>query len=96
MGDWDQLGESWNSIDVLGCLLPNDEKDTVIINARFLLRPEQHWNTVHVDIKTMQQKSTQHLMKSFITKDVSILSLLNITSTQADKNEACSPKSSNV
>ena len=53
MRHWDQLGESWTSIDVLGCLLSNDEKDIVVINARrFLLRPEQHWNTVHADIKS--------------------------------------------
>ena len=59
MRHWGQLGESWNSIDVLGCLLSHDEKNTVVINARrFLLRPEQHRNTVHADIKTKPQKSS--------------------------------------
>lgn len=48
MHHWDELGLSWNSQDVLGCILPNRTQDTVVINAsRFVLRPEKHWNTVH-------------------------------------------------
>ena len=33
---------------MLGCLLPDDESHTVVINAkRFLLHPETHYNQVH-------------------------------------------------
>ena len=45
---WDELDLSWMNIDMLGCLLPNDESHTVVVNAKgFFLRPETHYNQVH-------------------------------------------------
>ena len=45
---WDELDLSWINIDMLGCLLQNDESHTVVIHAkRFVLHPETHYNQVH-------------------------------------------------
>ena len=45
---WDELKNSWNNQDFLGCILPNNKNDTVVVNAKFLLRAEKHWTQVHV------------------------------------------------
>ena len=43
MTSWDSLNLTWNSQDVLGCILPNDPKQHALINARrFILRPVEH------------------------------------------------------
>ena len=34
MRNWDNLDLLWNDQDVLGCILPNDPKQFVLINAR--------------------------------------------------------------
>ena len=45
---WDELDLSWINIDMLDCLLPNDESHTVVINAKkIFLHPETHYNQVH-------------------------------------------------
>ena len=56
MKHWDQLNLSWNSQDVLGCLLPNDPKHYALVNARRMIqRPIEHWNTVHEEKKKAQK-----------------------------------------
>ena len=57
MKSWDSLGLSWNSQDILGCILPNDPRHFAIINARrFILRPTEHWHSVH---KSGEKKKPQ-------------------------------------
>ena len=47
---------SWNSQDVLGCIIPNDPNHYALINARrMLLRPIEHWSTVHEEKKKAQK-----------------------------------------
>ena len=65
MAHWDELDLSWNNQDVLGCILPNDPDQSVIINARFILRPEKHWHSVQEKKSTRTQKS---LLSSYFTK----------------------------
>ena len=36
MNRWDMLQLTWNKMDILGCLLPNDINHTVVINAKKL------------------------------------------------------------
>ena len=62
MRHWDKLGHLWNVQDVLGCMIPNRKEDHVVINARrFLLRPEQHWNTVHCDTVKPRKASISYI-----------------------------------
>ena len=63
MENWDKLGLSWNSLEYVGCLLPNEEEQTLMINAKMILRPEKHWNSVHEvqKKKTNPQKQQQLL-----------------------------------
>ena len=56
MKHWDKLNLSWNSQDVLGCIIPNDPNHYALITARrMLLRPIEHWSTVHEEKKKAQK-----------------------------------------
>lgn len=62
MQHWDKLGLTWNATDVLGCILPNKADETVVVNARrFLIRPIEHWNTVHTQKVCLDVLYTQNL-----------------------------------
>ena len=51
---WNELGISSMNIDILGCILPNIEIHTVVINAkRFLFCPETNFNQVR-EISTVR------------------------------------------
>ena len=56
MKHWDKLNLSWNSQDVLGCIIPNDPNHYALITARrMLLRPIEHRSTVHEEKKKAQK-----------------------------------------
>ena len=64
---WDELGLLWINIDILGCILPNIETHTVVINAkRFLLHPETHFNQVH-EMLTVSCSFENHEVAFFST-----------------------------
>ena len=72
MENWDKLNLSWNQQEVLGCILPNNDTDSIITNAKLILRPEKHWNSVHNLGKINPQKSAlQRSLKTFIQKEAS-------------------------
>ena len=63
MENWDKLNLSWKQ-EVLGCLLPNNETDKLVINAKLILRPEKHWNSVHAPKKNPQKGAMQRSLLS--------------------------------
>ena len=58
MAHWDELNLTWNSQDVLGCILPNNPKHFALVNARRMIqRPIIHFDTVHRESKPKNRKS---------------------------------------
>ena len=43
--------QSWNQINVLGCILSNDPAHTLYINVKMILKPEKHWLSVRKEKK---------------------------------------------
>jgi len=68
MENWDKFNLSWNQQEVLGCLLPNQEQDTLLINAKLVLRPEKHWNSVHAPKKNPQKGAMQRSLTNMFPK----------------------------
>ena len=63
MRNWDNLDLLWNDQDVLGCILPNDPKQFVLINARrFIWWPILHWKTVHKEKRKHQKRQISLLI----------------------------------
>ena len=90
MCNWDSLNLSWNSQDILGCLLPNDPKHYALVNARrFIQRPIQHWQTVHEEKKKAQK--SQIALPTAPSSSSSILQTTSIASA-----EESAPGSSSV
>ena len=70
---WDSLSQSWNQTEVLACILPNDPAHTQYVNAKMILRPENHWRSVHEE-----KKGTK---KSVLLKQLTYVSLKSVSST---------------
>ena len=85
MKNWDSLDLSWNSQDVLGCILPNNPKQFALINARrFIQRPILHWETVHEVCKKPQKGQ---ITLSFGEKSVSTVpTTASSTKSYSDKS----------
>ena len=56
MENWDKLGLTWNYLETCGCLIPNDASESLLINAKLILRPEKHWNSVHNELSGQGSK----------------------------------------
>ena len=56
--EWDRLRLSWNNVTNLIAFFPNEEHNTVVINARrFLLRPVEHYNQCHQPVEAVKVSS---------------------------------------
>ena len=55
----DSLSQSWNQIEVLRCILPNDPVHILNSNAKMVLRPEQHWCSVQEENNSMRKSISQ-------------------------------------
>ena len=99
MRNWDELNLSWNSQDVLGCLLPNNPKHYSLINARrFIRRPISHWETVHEEKKKSQKTQitlpTETPSSSAESSSTPVVSSVSGCSSTPSSESPSSPSSS--